>query len=85
MSDSVAPSAPTTARPRRRLGLSTGSRDFKQHNLAGYAFLSPWLIAFLLFTLVPMAISLWLAFTNYDTLSNQGRLHRAGQLPAHVL
>src|SRR5690606_38733966 len=29
-------------------------------------------IAFLLFTLVPMAISLYLAFTNYDTLSGKG-------------
>ena len=72
MSDSVVPSATTTAQPRERVGLSKGSRDFKQHNLAGYAFLSPWLIAFLLFTLVPMAISLWLAFTNYDTLSGKG-------------
>ena len=71
MSDSVVPTAPT-AQPRRQLRNSAGSRDFKQHNLAGYLFLSPWLIAFLLFTLVPMAISLWLAFTNYDTLSNQG-------------
>ena len=71
MSDSVVPTAPT-AQSRRRLRISTGNRDFKRHNLAGYAFLSPWLFAFLLFTLVPMAISLWLAFTNYDTLSNQG-------------
>ncbi len=71
MSDSVVPTTPT-AQPRGQLRKATGSRDFKQHNLAGYLFLSPWLIAFLLFTLVPMAISLWLAFTNYDTLSNQG-------------
>ncbi len=69
MSDSVVPSSAPT---RRRLRLSVGSPDFKQHNFAGYAFLSPWLVAFLLFTLVPMAISLYLAFTNYDTLSNQG-------------
>lgn len=72
MSDSVVSSAPTTAPPKRRLGISLRNRDFKENNLAGYAFLSPWLFAFLLFTLVPMAISLYLAFTNYDTLSNQG-------------
>ncbi|MBN2471263.1 MAG: sugar ABC transporter permease [Anaerolineae bacterium] len=38
----------------------------------GYAFISPWLLAFLLFTLVPMAMSLALSFTDYDLLSNQG-------------
>jgi multiple sugar transport system permease protein len=71
MSDSVAPSIPAAqARGRRRLSIR--NRDFKQNNIAGYLFLSPWLFAFLLFTLIPMAISLWLAFTNYDTLSNQG-------------
>ncbi len=72
MSDSLVPSTSATAQPPRRRRISAGNRDFKQHNLAGYLFLSPWLIAFLLFTLVPMAISLYLAFTNYDTLSNQG-------------
>jgi multiple sugar transport system permease protein len=49
------------------------SRDFKLNNAAGYAFIAPWLIAFLLFTLIPMAISAWLAFTNFDTLSNSGQ------------
>ena len=72
MSDSVVSPVSTTTPPRRRLRFSLRSRDFKENNLAGYAFLSPWLIAFLLFTLVPMAISLYLAFTNYDTLSGQG-------------
>ncbi|MBI1259742.1 MAG: ABC transporter permease subunit [Chloroflexi bacterium] len=72
MGDSIAPSV--SAAPARQRGkpFFRASRDFKKNNLAGYAFLSPWLIAFLLFTLIPMAISLWLAFTNYDTLSNQG-------------
>lgn len=50
----------------------SGSSDFKINNVEGYLFISPWLIAFILFTLVPMAISLWLAFTNYDTLSGKG-------------
>lgn len=40
-------------------------KDFRQNNLIGYLFVSPWIIVFLLFTLIPMAISLWLAFTNY--------------------
>ncbi len=45
-------------------------RRFKQNNLAGYLFVSPWLIGFLLFTMIPMAISLVLAFTDYDILNN---------------
>lgn len=60
------PSAPKkAARARKR-------SNFKQNNLAGYLFIGPWLIAFLLFTFVPMVISGGLAFTNFDTLSNQG-------------
>jgi multiple sugar transport system permease protein len=48
----------------------TRRRDFKRNNLVGYLFISPWLIGFLLFTLVPMAISLWLAFTDFDILGD---------------
>ncbi|MEO8612229.1 MAG: sugar ABC transporter permease [Chloroflexota bacterium] len=45
------------------------ARDFKQNNIVGYLFISPWLICFFLFALIPIAISLWLAFTDYDILS----------------
>jgi len=45
------------------------ARDFRQNNLVGYLFISPWLICFILFALIPIAISLWLAFTDYDILS----------------
>ena len=38
-------------------------------NLMGYLFISPWLIAFLAFTLIPVAASFVLAFTNYDVLN----------------
>jgi len=51
---------------------TSASRDFKLNNVAGYLFISPWLLAFFLFTFVPMIISLGLAFTNYDTLSQTG-------------
>ncbi len=44
-------------------------KRFNQNNLAGYLFVSPWLIGFLLFALIPMVISLGLAFTNYDILA----------------
>jgi multiple sugar transport system permease protein len=43
-------------------------KDIRQSNLAGYVFIGPWLVGFLLFTLVPMAISLGLAFTDYNIL-----------------
>jgi multiple sugar transport system permease protein len=46
-------------------------RDFRQNNLVGYLFISPWLIAFLLFTFIPITISLLLAFTDYDLLSGK--------------
>lgn len=41
-------------------------RNLRENNLAGYLFLSPWLVGFFAFTLIPMVASLWLAFTNYD-------------------
>lgn len=50
------------ARKRRR-----GVKDYD--NLAGYAFISPWLIGFILFTIFPMGLSFVLSFTQYDLLS----------------
>jgi multiple sugar transport system permease protein len=38
-------------------------------NLAGYLFLSPWLIGLLVFTVGPMAYSLYLSFTRYRLLT----------------
>jgi len=42
------------------------SKDMRQNNLAGYVFISPWLIGFFLFALIPIGMSVWLAFTNYS-------------------
>lgn len=42
---------------------------YRHDNLMGYLFISPWLIAFLAFTFLPIAASLFLAFTNYDVLN----------------
>jgi pectin-derived oligosaccharide transport system permease protein len=39
-------------------------------NLSGYLFIAPWLIGFLVFTLMPILASLYLAFTRYDTMSS---------------
>ncbi|WP_026370590.1 carbohydrate ABC transporter permease [Kallotenue papyrolyticum] len=38
----------------------------RSSNLAGYLFISPWLIGFFGFTLIPIVASLYLSFTNYD-------------------
>lgn len=45
-----------------------GKSRFGQNNLVGYLFISPWLIGFLLFGLIPIVISFGLAFTNYHIL-----------------
>ncbi|MEK3785336.1 MULTISPECIES: carbohydrate ABC transporter permease [Paenibacillus] len=39
-------------------------------NLTGYAFISPFIIGFLAFTLVPMVISLYLSFTSYNLFTS---------------
>ncbi len=59
------------------------SRDFGRNNLAGYLFISPWLIGFFLFGFIPIAISLFLAFTDYDVLGGWNFIG-LGQFRAHV-
>jgi multiple sugar transport system permease protein len=44
----------------------SGIIKFLRRNAAGYLFLTPWLLGFLVLTLYPMAYSLWLGFTDYD-------------------
>ena len=42
----------------------------RKDNFAGYLMISPWLISFFAFALIPIAvISFYLAFTDYDILS----------------
>ncbi|MBZ4664829.1 sugar ABC transporter permease [Mahella sp.] len=36
----------------------------------GYAFLTPWLLGFLLFTAIPMVLSLYFSFTQYDVVTS---------------
>jgi multiple sugar transport system permease protein len=40
-----------------------------KENLKGYAFISPFIIGFLAFTLIPIITSLYLSFTNYNLFS----------------
>lgn len=59
------PVAPAAPRPGRR-----GGR--RRENLAGYVFLTPWLLGLLGITAVPMLISLYLSFTDYSPLISLG-------------
>jgi pectin-derived oligosaccharide transport system permease protein len=55
-----------SAQERRVTGRRARARA---RNLAGYAFIAPWLIGFFGLTLLPMGASLYLAFTDYDILT----------------
>jgi pectin-derived oligosaccharide transport system permease protein len=59
----TAPRPPVTAAPRR--GRAARRR---REDLAGYVFLSPWLLGLLGITAIPMLISLYLSFTDYSPL-----------------
>jgi len=58
--------APPAPAPRRRR--PGGPR--RQEKLAGYVFLSPWLVGLMAITAFPVLFSLYLSFTNYDVLSS---------------
>ena len=45
------------------------NKGFRNDNLMGYLFISPWLIGFFALTFIPIAASLVLGFTDYDILS----------------
>ena len=45
------------------------SRAMLRRELTGYAFIAPWLIGFLTFTLGPFLVSIYLSFTRYDIVS----------------
>lgn len=59
------PSAPPATRRRR-----TAAR---REALAGYAFISPWIIGFLVFTLGAMVYSLVISFSRYNLATNRAR------------
>jgi multiple sugar transport system permease protein len=56
------------AKPGARRRFSISRRQLS-HHLSGYLFISPWLIGFFVFTLIPILASFYLAFTKYDTMS----------------
>ncbi|SFJ50523.1 multiple sugar transport system permease protein [Paenibacillus sp. UNC496MF] len=59
---SLAPGAEAMTAPGKR------RRNKGETNLAGYAFISPWLLGFFLLTLWPIAQSFYLSFTEYSLL-----------------
>ncbi|MGI8769619.1 MAG: carbohydrate ABC transporter permease [Propionibacteriaceae bacterium] len=56
-----------TAPAKRR---KTAQKFNRREALAGYLFISPWVIGFCIFTLISMSWSLGLSFTNYDLSTN---------------
>ena len=50
-------------------GHYTPKRQLRE-NIAGYLFISPWLIAFIVFSVIPIIMSLYFSFTNYDILGS---------------
>lgn len=48
----------------------TGYKRKYEHNVAGYVFISPWLLGFLLLTLWPIIQSFYLSFTQYSLLDS---------------
>ncbi|MCB9076860.1 MAG: sugar ABC transporter permease [Anaerolineaceae bacterium] len=63
------PAKPSLGQRLRKAITSAKPGERKQHNLAGYLFISPWLIGFFTFVFLPIVASLILAFTSYDILS----------------
>lgn len=51
------------------LSMSERKALFRQ-NLAGYAFIAPWLIGFFAFSIIPIATSVFYSFTSYDILGS---------------
>lgn len=70
MSDNVIAAGAETslAQEKSRPLIKRRQYSFKRNNFVGYLFISPWLIGFFLFSLIPISASLALAFTNYDLL-----------------
>jgi multiple sugar transport system permease protein len=56
----------------------TMRKKIRNHNLAGYLFIAPWLIGFFAFTVLPMAASLWFSFTDYSSLDPLGEARWIG-------
>jgi multiple sugar transport system permease protein len=73
----------STVRPARAVRPGTApalgpARRGRRENLAGYVFLSPWLLGLMAITAIPMLLSLYLSFTNYDVLTPLSQVQWVG-------
>jgi multiple sugar transport system permease protein len=50
-------------------GYYSGKRQLRE-DIAGYLFISPWLIGFLAFSIIPILFSFYFSFTDYDILAS---------------
>jgi multiple sugar transport system permease protein len=50
-------------------GIYSGKRQRKE-DIAGYLFISPWLVGFFAFSVIPILMSLYFSLTNYDILAS---------------
>ena len=57
-----------------------GPRRRRRHseNLPGYVFLAPWLLGLVAITAIPMLLSLYLSFTDYDVLTPLSEINWVG-------
>ncbi|MEE9095771.1 carbohydrate ABC transporter permease [Pseudarthrobacter phenanthrenivorans] len=62
----LTPTQPRTGPPSQ--AATPRRRSLGRNNLAGYLFLSPWLLGFVVIIAGPMVASLWLSFTDYSIL-----------------
>jgi multiple sugar transport system permease protein len=68
MDSSIVTSVPEAAVSLAARERSTAKRK-RRETITGYIFISPWLIGFLVFTLLPLLGSLYLTFTDYNLTS----------------
>jgi multiple sugar transport system permease protein len=61
------------ARPKQRRGKGPKVKEHynKREAIAGYLFISPWIIGFLVFTAGAMVYSLYISFSNYNLATNR--------------
>ncbi|HET8880180.1 MAG TPA: sugar ABC transporter permease, partial [Arthrobacter sp.] len=64
-------SAPAGPKPRR--GRAARVKYNRREALAGYLFISPWIVGFLVFMLGAMAYSLVISFSRYNLATNVAR------------
>lgn len=55
----------------RKSGKKRGTKYNKREAIAGYLFISPWIVGFLVFTLGAMLYSLYISFSNYNLATNE--------------